>query len=175
MPLRRHPVAVGPQHGALRSVPIDRALIDRLKASYALVQAQDLRLAQLFYERLFAAAPGVRHMFREDPGVQARKLTDALDVIVRNLEFPAQNASLLSDLGRRHARYGATPEHYALVVELLTSCMQEVLADRATPGVINEWRLALHLVAAQMIAAAQSETTQGASNRAPGPLGPSHG
>lgn len=175
MPLRRHPVAVGPQDGALRSVPIDRALIERLKASYSVVRAHDQRLAQLFYERLFAAAPAVRHMFREDPGVQARKLMDALDVIVRNLEHPAQNAALLADLGRRHARYGATPEHYALVTELLASCMQEVLGSGAGDAVINEWRLALHLVGAQMIAAGHEQAADPKTSHARRPQGPPHG
>jgi nitric oxide dioxygenase len=168
MPFHRHPVATAPQQKGLSLFPIDGALVGRLKASYARVRASEARLAEVFYARLFAAAPGVRPMFRAEPDAQARKLMDALDAIVRNLERPAENASMLAALGRRHAQYGATPEHYALVVELLVGSMKEVLGPDADAQILEEWRLALHLIAAQMIAAAEQDTRSSPAARSNG-------
>ncbi|QYK49433.1 MAG: hypothetical protein KF838_06170 [Phycisphaeraceae bacterium] len=156
MPVRRHPVASSTSHAPLSRMPLDLGLADRLKSTYACVRAHDLRLARTFYNKLFAAAPDLLAMFRSDPESQARKLMAALDAVVRNLEHPQENAAMLADLGRRHVRYCAKPEHYDLVIDLLIESMQEVLAEPDDAQPILEWRMALRLVAQQMIAASET-------------------
>lgn len=153
MPVHGHPVAAGSLTGPLNSLPIDLDLAARLRASYALMRADDCRLADRFYARLFAAAPQLRPLFREGPAAQARKLTAALDLVVEQLEHPGQNAAMLAALGQRHAAYGARPEHYDLVIDLLVESMREVLGDRAPPATLDDWRLVLRLISNQMIAA----------------------
>lgn len=153
MPVRRHPIAVSASNHPLQRLPLDVGLIARLKATYARVRTHELQLAESFYARLFAAAPHLRAMFRDDLQSQAAKLTAALDAVVRNLESPQENAAMLAGLGRRHAEYGAKPEHYGLVVELLVESMREVLRTSADDHAILEWRTALRLIADQMIAA----------------------
>lgn len=165
MPVHRHPVAVAPIKDPLANLPLDLALIDRLKATYALVRARDTRLAELFYARLFNAAPHLRPMFKSSPADQVRKLTDALDAVVRNLEEPAQNAAMLDALGRRHAEYGARPEHYTLVIDLLIDSMREVLdippeAPADVERSLDEWRMALRLISDQMIRGAAAHATE---------------
>ncbi len=155
MPLRRHPVARSSDAGALAGFPIERDLVQRLRDSYDLVRQRDLQLAEIFYERLFTAAPAVRPLFTLPSEQQAAKLMAALDAIVRNLTAPADNAALLNDLGKRHAAYGARPEHYDLVIDLLVESMTTLLGDEIDATVFDEWRMALRLVSDQMIAAAQ--------------------
>jgi len=154
MPIHRHPIATPKGTEPLAHVPLDRELIARLKTSYRLVRENGLRLAEIFYAKLFASAPQLRPMFRTEPSVQAEKLIASLDAIVRNLESPEENAEMLAALGRRHAGYGAKPEHYDLVIELLVGSMQELLGSRADGRSLDDWRLALRLVSDQMIAAA---------------------
>jgi hemoglobin-like flavoprotein len=154
MPVRRHPVAVTSIRDPLAIVPLDLALVQRLKATYSVIRARDTRLAESFYRRLFDAAPHLRPMFKSAPADQARKLTDALDAVVRNLEEPTQNASMLDALGRRHADYGARPEHYDLVITLLIESMREVLGDESQVHALEEWHMALRLISDQMIRAA---------------------
>lgn len=153
MPVRRHPIAATDRAGRMAHVPLDAALIARLRMSYERIRASDTRLADIFYERLFAAAPQLRPMFRSDPGAQAKKLMASLDAIVRNLEAPGENAAMLAELGRRHSAYGAAPAHYDLVIDLLVSSIGEVLGPQADARSLDEWRTALRLVSDQMIAA----------------------
>ncbi len=158
MPVHRHPVALtGPAHArALASVPLDRELIRRLRATYTLVRECEVHFAEIFYAKLFTAAPNLRSLFRTEPQQQAEKLTASLDAIVRNLEAPDENAEMLIALGRRHVGYGVKPEHYDLVIELLIQSMSELLGAKATAQALDEWRLALRLVSDQMIAAART-------------------
>jgi len=153
MPMRRHPVAASGPPDHLAAIPIDHALIARLEASFTLLRQQSAHLGEVFYAKLFAAAPHLRPLFRSTPQEQAAKLVASLDTIVRNLAAPEANAAMLSALGRRHAGYGAKPEHYDLVVDLLLESMREVLGARADEQAQDEWRTALRLVSKQMIEA----------------------
>lgn len=156
MPVHKHPIAIHNSNDPLVNIPLDRGLISRLRASYSVVREHDVRLAEIFYGKLFAAAPQLRHLFQTDPQVQARKLIATLDTIVNNLEDPARNVEMLASLGRRHIDYGAKPEHYALVVDILVDSMAELMGPRANVHSMHEWRTALMLISEQMIAGARS-------------------
>lgn len=156
MHIRRHPVAKIEHGDMLARVPVDAALIGRLRASYEQVRASDHRFAELFYAKLFAIAPHLRPLFTSNPAAQAAKLTASLDAIVANLEAPEANAEALAQLGRRHVGYGAKPEHYPVVVELLVESMAELLSTPTTSPAMEEWRTALRLVSERMIAAQES-------------------
>lgn len=161
MPVRKHPVATPPANtngvsDPAGSIPLDLALIQRLRYSYARVREHDLRFAEIFYESLFRAAPDLRPLFRSAPEAQAAKLVASLDMVVENLARTDANAAMLAALGRRHTEYGARPEHYAVVTDLLVDAMARVLGPSADAGILAEWRTAIGLVGRQMIAGAQS-------------------
>lgn len=156
MPVHRHPIAATKINDPLANIPLDQALIARLQATYQIVREQDLRLAELFYAKLFAVAPHLRSLFTAEPAAQAKKLIASLDAIVSNLVDPQQNAAMLTALGKRHAGYGAKPEHYVLVIDLLIESMRDLLGAQADEENLREWRLALRLVSDQMIHAATS-------------------
>ena len=153
MPVRKHPVALPHSSDRLAGLPLDLALIARLKATYSRVREENRRLAEVFYAKLFAAAPELRPLFRAEPAAQAEKLTAALDAVVTNLERPEENAAMLAELGRKHAGYGAKPEHYDMVIDLIVESMGELLGPRADDKSLEEWRTALRLISDQMIAA----------------------
>ncbi len=155
MPVKRHPVAVSALGDPLARLPVDTALVSRLRVTYERVRTRDQRLAEIFYIKLFTAAPHLRPLFRSEPKAQAEKLMMALDAVVRNLEQPSENASMLAEMGRRHAEYGAKSEHYTLVIELLVDSMQELLGPDIDRPALDEWRLALRLISNQMIAGAE--------------------
>ena len=69
--------------------------------------------ALLFYERLFELDPSLRALFRNSREAQAQMLAQALSVVVKGLERPAQIRGAVEALGRRHAGYGVRREHYA--------------------------------------------------------------
>lgn len=156
MPVRKHPIAVPRDNDPLPGLPIDSALAARLRSTYDRIRADGTQLAEVFYARLFVAAPHLRPMFTADPAAQVHKLMAALDAVVANLERPAENHALLAELGRRHAGYGARPEHYDLVIELVIDSMRDLLGPRAAERDLLEWRTALRLISSQMLAAANT-------------------
>jgi hemoglobin-like flavoprotein len=158
MTLRRHPIAVSKRSETLSRLPLDARLVERLRGTYEALRAEDARLAEVFYAKLFAAAPHLRGMFKGEPEAQARKLMAALDAVVKNFEKPEANAAMIAELGKRHAGYGAKPEHYDLVIDLLVESMEELLGAKgwATRESLREWRMALRLISDQMIAGAGS-------------------
>lgn len=162
MPVRRHPIAA-----ASANLPLDHDLIRRLKSTFALVVASDSKFAEIFYDRLFQAAPHLRAMFHSDPKAQAQKLTASLETVVHSLADPARNQRYLAELGQRHAGYGARPEHYQLVIDLLIGAMRDALGPHADPRRLEEWRTALRLVADQMIGASQPDRCAGEAPSAP--------
>lgn len=162
MTIRRHPVAALPASSLV--LPIDSALVARLRTFFERLQAHDLRLAEMFYSRLFAAAPELKPLFRTPLPEQARKLMASLHTVVQNFENPAKNAAILRDLGQRHATYGVKPEHYSLVIDALVESMAALLRPHVDRRSLNEWRMALRLISDQMIAAAGDKLT-------PSPLG----
>lgn len=167
MTLKRHPIAVSSQRGALARLPLDRALIARLEATYLELRKHEGRLAEIFYAKLFAAAPQLRAMFRGDISAQSQKLMASLDAVVRNLADPESNAAMLQELGRKHAGYGVKPEHYALVSELLVDSMRELLGAAASAESLAEWRRALDLIGAQMQMAGDLPADHAGADRAP--------
>ncbi len=155
MPVHRHPATASKVGEPITRIPVDAGVIERLRTSYRLVRARELDFARTFYAKLFEAAPAVRSMFPHDLEIQAGKLTMALDTIVANLENPETNSHLLAEMGKRHAGYGAQPEHYHLVIETMITSMREVLGESGDEKVLEEWRMALRLISKQMIDASR--------------------
>src|SRR5687767_9825497 len=86
-----------------------------VRSSFAKGGALGDRAPILFYERLFEFDPSRTRLFRSDPAQQRAKLMAALRTVVGALDRLEQVLPILRDLGRRHARYGVEPEHYATV------------------------------------------------------------
>ena len=107
----------------------------------------------LFYQKLFAAAPGVRHLFKPDIKEQADKLVMMVGYIVAKL---SQMESLLPDvqrLGAKHAAYGAEPAHYEVVGQCLIATLKEGLGSTWTPEVQDAWITAYNTLKNVMIVA----------------------
>ena len=66
----------------------------------------------LFYERLFAANPSFRPMFKNDMRIQGVKLMTMLAMVVYNLPASGQVLPAIHDLGVRHIGYGVKLSDY---------------------------------------------------------------
>jgi hemoglobin-like flavoprotein len=58
-------------------------------------------------------------------------------------------------LGARHVAYGAQPEHYPVVAEVMLASMAEIAGDSWTEDVAAAWAAALGLVATAMLEGAE--------------------
>lgn len=152
-PVSLHPLFREDSCSALPGIVIDRGLIDRLSASFSALRPAAGELAAAFYRRLFEKAPPVREMFTQPIEIQQQKLIASLETIVQFLADPAAQRTYLRDLGKRHASYGARPEHYDLVIETFIEAMDDVTGGLLDPMVKGEWRMVMRLVSDSMLEA----------------------
>ena len=132
--------------------------LDALETSFDLVAPRGDELMDIFYARLFAAAPAVRPLFAgTDLRRQKAMLLGALVLLRKSLRDLDAIVPKLRELGARHVAYGARPEHYPVVGEVLIASMAEVAG---APGARVRARVAarVRVVAGAMLEGAR--TTQ---------------
>jgi hemoglobin-like flavoprotein len=140
---------------------------DTLKAVKLHYQGLSPKLGELgdaFYSELFETAPSVRRLFPEDMSRQKSHLTAAIAIVARNISSLDALEQPLSEMGARHAGYGAAPEHYPVVRDCLLRAMARVSGDSWTPQLHDAWYAALNAVAAAMLrgaARAEIEVVRG--------------
>jgi adenylate cyclase len=108
------------------------------------------RFADVFYRKLFEAAPAARAMFGGNLDAQARMLTQTLQSAVYGLSRYEQIAPGLVSLGRRHVGYGVSREHYELLLDVFHAAAADVLGPRFTREVAAAWRSVLATIASEM-------------------------
>lgn len=137
--------------------------ITLVQESWAKVAPIAPAAATLFYDRLFFVAPAVRPLFSDDITEQKRKLIEMLTTVVDGLGNLDAVIPEVQALGRRHAGYGAKPEHYDVVGECLLWTLGQGLADDFTPEIEAAWTAAYEIVAATMIEAQTSARANASS------------
>jgi methyl-accepting chemotaxis protein len=125
--------------------------IDALETSFDLLAPRGEELVLTFYERLFARAPEVRPLFGTDLRRQRAMLLRALVLVRRSLRELDSILPLLRDLGARHVAYGARPEHYPVVAEVLVESMAELAGPAWRARDNAAWGTALAAIAAVML------------------------
>ena len=108
----------------------------------------------LFYERLFAANPSFRQMFKDDMHVQSVKLMTMLEIVVYNLHQPGQLLPAIRDLGVRHVGYGVKLADYDALKEALVWTLEQALGEDCTPAVREAWTVCYDELAGEMKEAA---------------------
>jgi hemoglobin-like flavoprotein len=115
----------------------DQVLI--VQDSFKKVASISATVADLFYDRLFTIAPEVRQLFPNDLREQKKKLLAMLVTAVNNLHQVEQIIPAVQELGKRHARYGVSSDHYEPVGTALLWTLEQGLGDDFTPAVKEAW------------------------------------
>jgi hemoglobin-like flavoprotein len=140
--------------------------IDALEASFDQVAARGDELVEAFYERLFTVAPAVRPLFAgTDLKRQKGMLLAALVLLRKSLRDLESVTPKLRDLGARHIRYGALPEHYPIVGEVLIASMAEIAGEAWTVEYEQAWTEAIAVVSGAMLDGASSVASVGVAPR----------
>jgi hemoglobin-like flavoprotein len=92
----------------------------------------------------------VRPLFRSDIGVQARKFSDMLAVIIAGLDDFDGQRPILRAMGLRHAGYGVVPAHYASVAAALLWALGHMLNPEFSPEIKSAWTAFIEEVSATM-------------------------
>jgi len=126
--------------------------LDALETSFDIVAPRGDELMNVFYARLFDAAPAVRPLFAgTDLRRQKAMLLSALVLVRKSLRDLDAIVPTLHKLGGRHVAYGARPEHYPVVAAVLIASMAEVAGPAWRPHHERAWAAALDVVAGAML------------------------
>ncbi len=157
MGVSRHPYSSSLPSWA--NVPVDPTAVARLRASFNAFASDGSRLASIFYAKLFERYPGVRTLFPTDIRAQEGKLMESLKAVVEHAEADPKLIEALRALGARHVKYGAKPEHYPIVCDLLIESMADASGPAWSVRLAAEWRQALEIVSRVMLDGAASVET----------------
>ena len=135
--------------------------LESLETSFDLIAPQGDRLMDVFYKRLFAAAPAVKPLFANtDLARQKAMLLGALVLLRNSLRNLDAIVPKLRALGARHVAYGAQPAHYPVVGQVLIASMAEVAGDAWRPEYERAWGAAFDVVAGAMVDGASSASLE---------------
>ena len=137
--------------------------VETLEESFDLVAPRGDELMKTFYDRLFETAPAVQPLFADvDMERQREALLNMLVVLRESLRDLDDIVPDLQDLGSRHVQYGAQPEHYPVVGEVLIASMAEVAGDAWRPEYERAWDTAFAVVAGAMLEGAAAAEARAA-------------
>jgi hemoglobin-like flavoprotein len=126
--------------------------LEALETSFDIVAPRGDDLMDVFYARLFDAAPAVRPLFAStDLRRQKAMLLGALVLVRKSLRDLDAILPALHKLGARHVRYGARAEHYPVVAAVLIASMAEIAGPAWRPRHEQAWAAALGVVAGAML------------------------
>jgi len=119
--------------------------------------------ASLFYQRLFETNPQLAPMFAGvDMPEQRNKLVKAINMVVMALDRIDTLLPMIRDMGRRHAGYGVSDEHYGQVGAALLWTLQTGIGDDWSDEAAQAWALAYQLLADTMMAGARASARSAA-------------
>ena len=138
--------------------------LEALETSFDLVAPRGDELMDAFYARLFAAAPGVKPLFATtDLKRQKTMLLGTLVLLRKSLRDLDAIVPKLRELGARHVAYGARPEHYPVVGEVLIAAMAQIAGSAWTTEYEHAWSEAFGIVAGAMLEGAANAEVQAAA------------
>jgi hemoglobin-like flavoprotein len=135
-----------------------------LEESFDAIAPRGDELVDVFYSRLFEAAPAVIPLFAHtDMKRQKAMLLATLVLLRKSLRDLDAIVPELRELGARHLAYGALPEHYAVVGEVLIASMAAVAGPEWKPEYERAWGEAFGVVAGAMIEGAKAAQLEAAA------------
>jgi hemoglobin-like flavoprotein len=112
----------------------------------------------VFYDRLFDVAPGVRPLFKSSMKTQGKALVKMIGMAITVLDNSDSLVPALEALAERHIGYGARIPHYGVVGEVLMWTLEYCFGPAVfTEEVMTAWLTVYSLMMAVMIPVAYRE------------------
>jgi hemoglobin-like flavoprotein len=138
--------------------------LEALETSFDVVAPRGDELMDEFYRGLFEAAPAVKPLFAgTDLKRQKTMLLGTLVLLRKSLRDLNAIVPKLRELGARHVAYGAQPEHYPVVGEVLIAAMAKVAGSAWRPEHERAWAEAFGVVAGAMLEGAEAAALEAAA------------
>lgn len=134
---------------------MDTAAVARIRSSFNLLAPKGQELIDTFYDMLFTTAPAVRPLFPADMSKQKGHLLAAVGLVVKHADNLDALTEPLMQMGERHVKYGAQPEHYPVVRDTMLAALAKVAGPAWNAQLAADWAAALNAVASVMIQGAE--------------------
>lgn len=132
-------------------MPLSDDQLRLIRQSFDVLRNDMAHPSAFFYDDLFARAPHLRTLFRDDLAGQGMKFMSTLAVLVDNLHKPEDLAARYHELGKTHARLGVTQDMFEPMGEALLATIRNALGERYTIDIETAWRVAYQDLAAALI------------------------
>jgi hemoglobin-like flavoprotein len=142
--------------------------IQLVRSSWAAVAPIQQQAAAIFYDKLFAADPSLRALFKSNMQEQQRKLMSMIGVAVAALDRLEAIVPAVRELGHRHVTYGVLAPHYALVATALLATLEQGLGAAFTVDVREAWTAPMECSRARCRAPNRLDSIVGTNYRARG-------
>lgn len=129
-------------------------LVAAIRESFALIEPHGAEAAAWFYEHFFAANPRYRKYFSADADTQHRRLFQAVQRIVGDLDKLDEFLPYLHRLALRHRKFGLRAAHYQAFGVSLLATVAQYCGDQWTERTNAAWEAGYGLVATVMLEAA---------------------
>lgn len=133
--------------------------IDLIRDSAERMAETNVAATNAFYANLFSAAPSIRNLFPDDMFNQSEKLWNSIVMVVKSADDLGEITDALKQLGARHVQYGAEPEHYELVSQILIETISALMDNHWTLAHQDAWQTALNAVCTTMLKGAADSGT----------------
>lgn len=111
-------------------MPLTDQQLALVRTSFEALRNDPVRKSDEFYGALFAAAPGLRGLFRDDVSNQGMRFMSTLAVIVDNLHDPTALDERYANLGRGHAAMGVRAGDFEPMKTALINTLAKALGQR---------------------------------------------
>jgi hemoglobin-like flavoprotein len=120
----------------LFTVKMTQQQVQLIQQQWELLKPDSKIIGRALYEKLFAKAPFIRHLFNEDITEQSCKMAAVLNFIVAKLHRLDDILSDIHDIGVKHRHYKIPPVDY----DVVGACLMEAIKEHAASG----WNEELH-------------------------------
>lgn len=125
--------------------------------SYAQISSSPHPYSERFYYRLLLNHPFARALFPDDMTHQMFVFSKTIDMLVENVEDLERLRPTLTDLAKKHVKYGVRAYQYAAVGAVLIDTFAELLGEDFAHEARQAWELVYDETAGFMISAAYPE------------------
>ncbi|OTA76303.1 hypothetical protein M434DRAFT_88089 [Hypoxylon sp. CO27-5] len=130
--------------------PLSQSQISIIKATVPVLQTHGETITKTFYENMLKAHPELNNIFNTTSQItnrQPRALAHAVLAYATHIDDLTKLTGAVQRIAQQHVSLFVQPEQYDIVGTYLLGAIGQVLADAATPEIVDAWTAAYGVLA----------------------------
>ncbi|SFD09308.1 globin domain-containing protein [Tropicimonas isoalkanivorans] len=134
-------------------MPPSQQELARVKQSFEDLRPHHEPTSYDFYEELFARAPELRQLFRDDLKGQGMRFMNTLGLVLDDMTNPNGTTVDYAELGHLHTTLGVRQAHFEPMEDALMASLGKKLGNEFTADLEEAWRNAFRAFSKKLIEA----------------------